>query len=318
MLSKKEIYSISSFDTFKSILLVFAPFPPFYYWRAVNKFSYKKLNIFVILLLLLTVFQYFQTSVIINTSDLNEIGYSVNNIGYEFIMLIPLIILLYWRKKKTFTTIIAIIILFALLSAKRGAIVCALISLLIFGFYYIKLGAYKKAIRNVLIISFIFSIITFFVYMFIESNEFLQERIRLTLDGESSGRNQIYSSIINYWVDSNDIVFKVFGGGINTSISITKGIAAHNDWLEMLSSMGLIGIILYSCIIINFIRIKNNCKNDINMVTMSTTIYIWLAMSMFSIVLYSQSTYLLIIPIAIISAENTKHKLHNYEDRNNR
>lgn len=63
-------------------------------------------------------------------------------------------------------------------------------------------------------------------------------------EGDSSGRDTIYSNLFNAWLNS-DIIHLLFGHGFGSTIYISGGSWAHNDWLELLTNFGLLGVSIY-------------------------------------------------------------------------
>ena len=71
--------------------------------------------------------------------------------------------------------------------------------------------------------------------------EFIPESWEYTLEGDISGRDTIYSALFYEWVHADSYWNYIFGLGFLSSIEIA-GNFAHNDWLEMLTSFGLVGV----------------------------------------------------------------------------
>ena len=87
--------------------------------------------------------------------------------------------------------------------------------------------------------------VVFLGYRYYLDNEYLQYRLEVAAQGNISGRDIIYSNIWNSWLNSNSFHF-LFGYGFAASIKITGGSFAHNDWLEILSNFGLLGVIIFA------------------------------------------------------------------------
>ncbi|BFL84872.1 hypothetical protein LFREDSHE_33220 [Shewanella baltica] len=67
------------------------------------------------------------------------------------------------------------------------------------------------------------------------------------LDGYSSGRDLIAIQLFNVWYESESILTYAFGFGYNATSQFTNHVS-HNDWIDMLVSFGLFGVILYAII----------------------------------------------------------------------
>lgn len=171
-----------------------------------------------------------------------------------------------------------------MISAKRGAILIAFVSILHFlYFYYIKNNK-KNILKNALIFLFILASIFLSVMYIYNNNDFLQLRFEMTLEGDSSLRDYLYQQMFDYWSSSYNSLWNfIFGFGFLSSVSIT-GLYAHNDWLELLTMSGLFGVVIYLILFIQifkFIRIKYIDSKDRNIVI--SILIIWFLKTIFSI-----------------------------------
>ena len=97
---------------------------------------------------------------------------------------------------------------------------------------------------------------------YFREDAYLMTRIDQTAMGRSSGRDDIYNDIWKYcMVDHFSINTLLFGFGFNSSLKMTINMA-HNDWLELLSCCGLLGISLYIVFFVQNLRECWNFKND--------------------------------------------------------
>ena len=92
-------------------------------------------------------------------------------------------------------------------------------------------------------------------YKTFTSNEFMMRRMTSILEGNTSGREALYGAIVTKWYNSNNIWNLLFGFGFASSLEITGGNFAHNDWLELLSNFGLAGIFAY--LLLFYAAVKN-------------------------------------------------------------
>lgn len=88
-------------------------------------------------------------------------------------------------------------------------------------------------------------------------NDYFISRLEATREGKSSGRDDIYTTLWNHFLNDNSLIRTLFGGGVWYTTKVTWT-AAHNDWLEFLLDMGLIGIGIYACYWISFYRLARN------------------------------------------------------------
>jgi hypothetical protein len=206
---------------------------------------------------------------------------NVNNSSYSILSLLPFIYLIKWNKlfSYIFLFLLTIIILFGF---KRGPILINIVLLFVFYLYNIKQGEKWNKLLNVILGTFAMLIIGFLYFQLVQTNEFIQSRIAVTLAGYSSHRDEIYSTLFNYWYERSSFFHQIFGNGLWYSIKINK-IEAHNDWFEILTNFGLLGIIIYSLIFYNFFNIIREIKNNLEKKYLLISIFIiWFFKSLFS------------------------------------
>lgn len=235
--------SIDVFGCLKEILLGFMPFFSVYYLSKLNYFYKKDLKVLFLLFFMYSIFGYYLNAEHAYLKyDLIDQGIT-NNIGYNFLSLIPFLI--FFRKRNIFILLSILIIFFYIVSsAKRGAILTSIPIILIFTYQqFIGLKFNKNIFLNLfLIIIFIFFIFFIFYYIF-QSSDYLQSRWQRTLEGNTSNRTDIYLTLWNAWLSSDSFLQYIFGMGFLSSTRFVQ-ITAHNEWLEMLTSFGLIGVII--------------------------------------------------------------------------
>lgn len=306
IINPRTVDGINSVNTVKIVLFVLLSFFPVYYWTATNSLNLQKLRFFVISVFIFSTIQYFNGGLL--EDELMDMNKSANNSSYTFVTLIPIIILLFWDKRKILFSLLIPIFFLTILGLKRGAIICLFGSTIILIFNIFKSQSKKNDVRNFLLLILTLCIVSLAVYYLYDNNPFLQRRFQDTLAGNSSARNSIYSNIFYSWYDSNDIFYKLFGGGLDFSVIIARSFA-HNDWLEVLSSMGLLGIILYLSLNLSLFNLVKRNHSKLNKIVLYSLSFSWLIMSIFSMLLYSTTSYLFMIPLAIISAKNVQKKM---------
>ena len=168
----------------------------------------------------------------------------INNTGYAWAALLPVIVFL--DKKKFLQYIsIALVMLFVMLCIKRGAIVISIVGIVYFIF---KSMNKAKASQKVLILMISIILGYFILQLFnslIESNDLFAMRFERTLEGDSSGRNDIYSFFLNYLFSAENGMHIFWGNGAFATVRL-RGIEAHNDWLEYAIDMGILGLLVYA------------------------------------------------------------------------
>lgn len=190
-----------------------------------------------------------------------------SNIGYRFLILFPF--LYFWNKRTIFQYVaMAILFLFILMGMKRGAI---LIGSICFIFFIYHNWNNTKQFRNKLIIILstlaLFSGIVYYVQTMLETSDYFVSRIEQTLDGNSSGRDIIYSKIKTAILEEPSSLKLIFGHGANSTIAFA-GNYAHQDWLEIACNNGLIGVIIFALFFVVFyvsvVKSRRTCPKYIS------------------------------------------------------
>lgn len=229
---------------YQSILPIF----PFYY--------YARRNILTKDLMLKWTYVFF--FVVVITYIKNQIfGVSIgqdditNNASYNFLALFPLFAL-FNDKKILRNTFFLISIIFIFLSVKRGAILIC-----IFAYSWFLLTSSGKSTTSklrtiIFFIVVIFSLYQLFKYLII-TNDYFHYRFEETLAGNSSGRDKLFSSLLNSYFYDSTFVQQVFGRGAYGTLKMANNVA-HNDWLELLIDTGLVGFLAYLIYWLRLIR----------------------------------------------------------------
>ena len=197
-----------------------------------------------------------------------------NNSGYLVLSIIPMFMFLKNRSLKQYLCW-AFCLGLILYSMKRGAII---ISILLIGIFFLYL--FRKSKRSK-ILNIFFALIIALVgayYSFEEmmsSSEYFQTRVDKTMEGNSSGRDVIYTFFWEYYISETTPKEFLVGMGANATLDIF-GQYAHNDWLEIAINQGLLGLVVYLLFWISFLWIclKKNVPPDVRVVLwMLLTIY---------------------------------------------
>ena len=225
---------------FRQILINFLPFFPSYYFAVKGFFTKKHLVLFSLILLPILSIKFFQSASALQfeTGKENVVANSI----YPILGLLPFILLI---KNKIFSFgVINFIWFLTVQSNKRAAIVIGVIVLLLFLYQNIYLSSKKNKVRNYLV-AFLFLIgMTYFAYEFYVQNFYLQERISLMIKGDSSGRDNLFEALFNAWYHSDNFFDYLFGLGFNSSGRLTSNVA-HNDWVDIIASYGLMGLLAF-------------------------------------------------------------------------
>ncbi|KAA6348155.1 hypothetical protein EZS27_004361 [termite gut metagenome] len=293
-------YKNENVGMYKNIIMVSLIFYPFYYFSLKGWLNKKKLIIFFLIMIPITIIQYY---VNISSHNVSFNENFTNNVSYSFVQLIPFVFLIDKKRKLTPWMLIAILLSFTLLGSKRGAIIVGSIAIILYLYFQLKT---TKTIKLYFFVILGIILIVLLSMQIIKNNDYLQSRYYQTIEGNSSGRDKIYSSIFNKWLNSDAKNF-FLGFGFASSVTITDGTYAHNDWLELLSNCGLFGCVIYICLFIVAIRsiIKSNWNLD-KRILMTTIILMWFATTLFSVWYTSSHTYPNVMLIAYLLGTASK------------
>ena len=249
---------------------------PFFYFSKSGLISQKNLSVFIILALLIICysFEYSQEIIIFDRNSENV----TINYGYFFATILPFVFLLEKDWLKYIVVIVSII--GAVYSAKRGAIIITVLIGLYF--FYITLRSYGKniKIRYILVSLVILVVASMYIYeLMISSDRFLY-RLEMTLEGDSSGRDDIINRNLDY-LSSENVINLLFGNGYFSTVNIF-GIESHNDWIESLVDYGLFGTLPYFLFIIYIYKCYKNAITKKHKIALITILFVWFFKSMFS------------------------------------
>lgn len=240
-----------------------------------------------------------------------------NNVGYFFVMIFPFSFI-FFRQKLISFCIFLISLFLVLMSAKRGAIICMVGESALF-YYYFKKTISKKYKTLFKCLSFIvFFLIVFWAYNYVMSSDYLLNRLNKTIDGDSSNRDIIYSSIFKYCLEGN-LLELLFGHGFMYSSSVPgnfTGLFAHHDWLELFVGLGILGVVVYAYFLL---RIYSQYFHDKRIMPDSLRfailciMFVWTIKPFFSMTYYSVNTFCLSMELGIIMAKLDEIKINNYE-----
>ena len=249
-------YKITPISYLRIIFQSFMPFFAVYYFSRLGKIRERELFIFSLFLIFINISNFYSSAENLakTASELDDNSIT-NNIGYNFVglfLFIPLI------SKKPLIAYGGIILFsyYILLSAKRGAIIVGMLLLILNVFYLLKISGkdVRKILQNFLIGFIGIVAVGLIFYSIFQDSTYLQKRLQQTLEGNSSGRDAIYSAIWYAWYNSDSIWNYLFGFGVLSSIQFT-GSEAHNDWLQLLVDYGLCGIFIYILFFWGLLRI---------------------------------------------------------------
>jgi O-antigen ligase len=296
------IYETLWFNMYKNILILSTIYYPFYFFTVKGWLAKKQLIIFAVIILPIIIFQYFYDMQFQQTLFGENI---TNNTGYVFVKLMPFVFLFNKRYNVAAWVFVMILSYFVLMSAKRGAIVVGGITVICFIYYQVRINQFS--LKTFLLILVALFLLISLMNNVIENNEYLQARYKQTIEGYSSQRDIIYFAIISKWLNA-DVINYFWGFGFAASLIITKGAYAHNDWLEILSNAGLLGVGIYLTLFLTLIiSIKKNNWDKDKCILMITILLTWFFTTLFSMWYTAFEAYLNVILIAYLLGNKNKH-----------
>lgn len=279
------------------------PFYPIYYLTRTKKFKkdYLLIFFFMILPVVVSLFYFSRTKLV--TSAVGNTDNVVNNAAYIFVFLIPYTLIL--KRKVLSMALLFVILFFIIQGAKRGAVILGAVGMLYFCYFQLTTIDKKKRIRGYFIAILGITILSYFAYNFFMSNNYLIERLqRIDLEtGEgSSGRNIIFQNILEGWYNSDSMINLLFGFGFASSLVLTPGRFAHNDWLELLSNFGLLGVTVYVVLFITILSYISKLADRADRIATYCITFVWFGSTMFSMNYISGFSYIQSIILAYFVA----------------
>ena len=292
----------------KGILVTSLSFYPFYYFAQRGLLKSKHLLIFFLVMIPITILQYFFNANQILLERLSDSTELVNNIAYSFVALIPFVFL--FKEKKVYSIAsMALLMFFIIQGGKRGALIAGVIGLLFFIYYQLKTIDKKHRYRSYLLVLIGVLGLVYFAYDVFQNNEFLVARMQKIGDGGgSSGRDIIYANIFNAWLNSDNMFSLVFGYGFAASLNLSgTGNFAHNDWLELLSNFGLLGVFIYGLLFYAAVKcFRNKDWNIDKRLLLLTIVSIWFFSTLVSMSYTSMNGYIQSMFLAYLIGSNSK------------
>ena len=254
---------VSKMDFLKSIYISLLPIYAFYNFTSRNLLNEQSIKWILILLVLATTLSYttIQEEMVEEALTMGSVRDEfTNNEAYKFVALLPL--LFFWNKKPIVQyALMFYIVAFVFMGMKRGAMLIAILGVLWFVFRMYK---NNSGVRRLFLVAL--SVVTIIVGLFYfgqlySTSEYFQRRIEASLSGDSSGRDVIYSTLWQHFVNENSVVKLLFGNGPDFTLSIV-GNYAHNDWLELLICHGVCGCIIYLFYFVTLVKTLFKARNN--------------------------------------------------------
>lgn len=226
----------------------------FYDYTRLGLLTSERIRKYLLLLLPMTILLFVKNMALADGKEIT------NNVGYMMLSLLPYVYLFH-KSLSVQYLYLSILMFFVIFSVKRGAILIFAISVVYFLFALRKRVSLNKIV-NVLLSATFVGFAVFIVQSRIHVSDYFNERIAQTLEGNMSGRDVIYLSILNEITQDTDFINFMFGRGANSTMTIA-GHLAHQDWLEIACNNGLIGVCLFVYFFLSLLRSLINAKRSL-------------------------------------------------------
>lgn len=218
----------------------------FYYFARKGLIDAKKLKFWFFVFIVVYIIQYYYNERRV-LAQLMMSGYRfeeiTNNSAYIVLSLFPALFLL--RKKPIIQYLaLGIISYFVISGMKRGALLVAAVLLVWFIYISTQSSSNNRRIGLVLLTIVLIAIGWRFIDTFYSQSEYFQYRVEDTMEGKSSTRNVLYSTLWSHYRNNENLLQMAFGEGGYHTFNIA-GNDAHNDWLELLIDCGFVTTLIY-------------------------------------------------------------------------
>ncbi|MCH5307075.1 MAG: hypothetical protein J1E37_03280 [Prevotella sp.] len=235
--------SVPPFSYMKAALSSILPAYTYYHFAKRGMINGRDIRVLAVVFLPLIILDYYHNEQQILAKALSE-GIDreeiTNNVGYEFLCLFPY---LYFLKRKYALPFMVCLVVFLLMAMKRGAILIGTLCTILYLYNWLR---YAKRQTKIYAFAGIIAIaigIGLFVSDMYENSPYFQHRIESTLEGNTSGRDEIVSHLLDEYTNKGSTVNLLFGFGANGTLK-HGGRYAHSDWVEMLIDQGAIGVFI--------------------------------------------------------------------------
>ena len=223
-----------------AFLRSFLPIFAFFYFSKRNVLNSQQLKFFMLFFLVLTVFIYIR-SVSLHSLISSKKEF-VNNIGYDFLSLVPFV---FYLRKTTFQYLYwGVLLCFMFFALKRGPILISSLLLVIFLFNKIKNASSQNKIYTIIGVAIIIGFAFVMLSDYYSSSDLFRTRVAKTLAGNTSKRNVIVEQLLDVFNYDTSLFNYIFGLGADATLKYGINYA-HNDWVEILVDQGVFGVFLY-------------------------------------------------------------------------
>ena len=298
--------TMPSYNYIKSIYLSLLPIYPFYYYTKKGYLTAERLKKWGLIFLVSITLSYYRMQrdalqeLLEEGSSADEV---TNNMGYLFLSILPMLVI--YRKKPLLQfAAFAFVMAFLIMGMKRGAIIIGSISAIYFMWQLIKKSSGRARFMFIFLsVAICVSVVYFFIHE-MATSDYMQQRLESTMEGNSSGRDNLYSFFWHYFTDEADVLHYLIGRGANGTLEIYYNYA-HNDWLEIAVNQGVLGLVVYALYYLGFYKTWKCATNTDAKTILALMLFIFFAKTLFSMS-YADMTFVATAPLGYALATINK------------
>ena len=254
---------LKPFNYLKGIMNSLLPIYAFYYfaWKGVLSKKYMQvLTFFFFCVAFLSYWSYeLDARTILQERGVERDGI-VNNMGYEFLCLFPILSFFDKRPWIQYLGIICVMT-FVLMGMKRGAILIGVFCMVWFLLEMFRSAKRYKKLLIVVVSVGVVALTAYWTWHLLQTSDFFNQRLQATIEGNMSGRNVLFITFLNYFLYDTTAFQFLFGSGANATLEVSVNYA-HNDWLELAINQGVLGFVLYVIYWVCFFRAWRSMKEN--------------------------------------------------------
>ena len=256
---------VRNYNYIKSIYVSLLPIYSFYVLTRKGMLTKEMVRKWTLLFFVIAALQFVQQQRLALEMAIDGSEEFTNNFGYLFLSMIPLLV--FWEHKRVVQYIgLGLSMAFLLLGMKRGAILIGVLSLFVFLYHTMKNASRKQKTRVFILTAVLIIVGIYLISEMLQNSDYFNARVEETLEGNSSGRDRLYSVFWQHFINESNPWLFLFGNGANATLTIAWNFA-HNDWLEIAINQGLLGLLVYLYYWIMFYKTwkKNKFDNQIHL-----------------------------------------------------
>ena len=246
---------IAKFEFLKTAYISLFPIYVFYYFAKKGILTEETIRFISIILLINTTVSFVeaQNSMLADAMAMRSSREEfTNNVAYTFLQLMPLAF--FWRRKPIMQDLDGMyIVAFLVMGMKRGALLIGAVCLIWFIYSSWRSARGTQKVIIAALTAIMVAVGIHYIAEFYATSDYFQQRLERTMAGDSSGRDEIYSTLWNHYLNETSFLRVLFGNGAMQTINIA-GNYAHNDWLEVLTCHGALGIFIYLMYFVSLVR----------------------------------------------------------------